>query len=456
MNRKIRSLRTLFLRRMLWILLPSLLIGGSLSYFYAANSIMESYDLNLLDGANDLVHQVQVQSGGHLLLNLPPAAHQMLAANNEDEVVYAVWDNDKLLLAGYDGLQKLMLEEMPVKRYSFRNLEIKGQNYRAIMLNASLGNQNFFVSVAQTMRGIDLLLRNLLIDFLFFGGLLMVVACIGVVLGVKRSLIPIEALRTAIAKRATYDLRPLPETDAPTELQPIIHGVNELLGNLGKSVSDHRRFVGNAAHQLRTPLAILRSKLELAQNKPASALPSVLVELLSTTERASHLVSQLLSLAHIENADVMAPAFERIDLPVLLRNVAANFVVPAEKQQMELEFQLIDCHINGKVLLLQELVSNLLDNAIKYAGVGAAVKVALKAIPGFIELSVSDNGAGVPEDFMAKLGQPFTRYQPRDSHGCGLGLAIAKEIVAFHKGSISFVSSREGHGFTALIRLPAL
>ncbi len=450
-----RSLRNLFLRRMLWVLLPSLLVGAGLSYFYAADSIMESYDLNLLDGANDLVHQVQVKTGGHLLLNLPPAAHQMLAASNDDDVIYAVWDSAKDLLAGFDGLQSIMLAEMPVDRYSFKNLEIKGQNYRAILLNASLGNQHFFVSVAQTTRGIDHLLGNVLVDFLLFGGLLIVVACVGVVLGVKRSLIPIEALRTVIAKRAPQDLRPLSETDAPAELQPIIHGVNELLENLQKSVSDHRRFVVNAAHQLRTPLAILRSKLEVSLNRPDGATPNLLVELLSTTERASHLISQLLSLAHVENADVIAPAFESVDLPVLLRNVAVNFVVPAEKKNMELDFALTDCHINGNALLLQELLGNLLDNAINYAGMGASVHVALKKLSGAVELSISDNGVGVPDDFLPKLGQPFSRYQAQDTRGCGLGLAIAKEIVALHKGSMVFSGNSNGGGFKVVILLPA-
>jgi len=453
-TRKIRSLRSLFLRRMLWVLLPSLLIGGSLSWFYAASSIMESYDLNLLDAANDLVHQVQVQAGGHLQLNLPPAAHQMLAANNDDDVLYAVWDSDARLLAGFDGLQQAMANEQLVDRYSIKNLTLKGQNFRTILLKASLGSQVFNVSVAQTTRGIDHLLRNVLVDFLGFGSLLIVVACFGVVLGVKRSLIPIEALRTAIARRAPHDLRPLPESDAPGELQPIIRGVNELLGNLEKSLSDHRRFVANAAHQMRTPLAILRSKLEVALNKPASEMPNLLGELLSTTERASHLVKQLLALAHVENADVLAPAFEPVDMPVLLRKVAADFVEPAEKQQMELEFELADCTLKGNALLLQELVSNLLDNAINYAGFGAIIKVRLHKHADSIELSVTDNGAGVPAEFLSKLGQPFFRYQPKNPLGCGLGLAIAKEIVALHKGSLSFATRAGSGGFSATILLP--
>ncbi len=456
MKRKITSLRNLFLRRMLWVLLPSLLIGGSLSYFYAASSIMESYDLSLLDSANDLVHQVQVQSGGQLSLNLPPAAHQMLAASNDDDVIYAVWDGEQTLLAGYDGLQQAMTNQKLVGHYNFRNLGIKNDNYRAILMRASLRDQNFLVAVAQTTRGIDHLLRNVLMDFLLFGGLLIVVACYGVALGVRRSLIPIEALRTTIAKRMPHDLRPLPETDAPSELLPIIHGVNELLENLEKSVSDHRRFVVNAAHQLRTPLAILRSKLELSINKPVSDLPVLVGELLETTERASHLVSQLLALAHVENADVIAPVFERVDLPVLLRTVAANFVVPAENKQMELEFELVECHINGNAMLLQELVSNLLDNAIKYAGTGATLRVSLKQATGSVVLTVSDNGVGVPDEYLSKLGQPFFRYQPKNSHGSGLGLAIVKEIVALHKGSIEFATTAGSTGFSVVILLPAV
>jgi two-component system sensor histidine kinase TctE len=451
---KITSLRILFLRRMLWVLLPSLIVGGGLSYFYAANSILESYDLNLLDDATDLVHQVQIQASGRLLLNLPPAAHQMLTASNDDDVIYAVWDNEQALLAGLPELQHDLDNGKLSERYSFKNLLIKGQTYRAIFLQSHLGNQRFFVSVAQTTRGIDHLLRNFLIVFLLFGSALIIVACVGVVLGVKRSLIPIEALRTAIAKRAPQDFRPLPETHAPSELKPIIHGVNELLGNLEKSVLSHRRFVADAAHQLRTPLAILRSKLDISLSSPSTDIPKLLNELLSTTERASHLVSQLLSLARVENADVMTPEFERVDLPVLLRNVVANFIVPAEKKHMELEFELVECHIRGNALLLQELITNLLDNAINYAGDHTTLKVILHKSQTHVEMIFSDNGVGVPNHALPRLGQPFFRLQAQKSEGCGLGLAIAKEIIALHDGKISFKPNASQQGLNVIITLP--
>lgn len=454
MTKKITSLRALFLRRMLWVLLPSLLIGGALSYFYAYKSILESCDLNLLDDATDLAHQVKIQTSGHLFLDLPPAAHQMLAENNDDDVIYAVWDNQQALLSGINELHEAMNKSEFIDRYNFKNLYIKGQTYRVILLQARLDNQTFFVSVAQTTRGIDYLLRNVLVVFLLFGGSLIVIACLGVVLGVKRSLIPIEALRTAIANRDPQNFHPLPETDVPSELQPIIHGINELLVNLEKSVLTHRRFVTDAAHQLRTPLAIFRSKLDVALSDPPKDTPKLLTELLTITERSSHLISQLLSLARIENSDVILPEFELVDLPVLLRNVAADFVVPAENKNMELEFELVDCKIKGNALLLQELIANLLDNAINYAGNDTKLTVTLQRKKTHIEMIFTDNGAGVPTDAMAKLGQPFYRVQPQNAEGSGLGLAIVKEITQLHNGKISFASSENVKGFTVVITLP--
>jgi two-component system sensor histidine kinase TctE len=439
---------------MLWVLLPSLLIGGALSYFYASKSILESYDLNLLDDATDLVHQVKIQTSGKLFLDLPPAAHQMLAENNDDDVIYAVWDNQQALLSGINELHLAMNKSEFIDRYSFKNLYIKGQTYRVILLQARLDNQSFFVSVAQTTRGIDHLLRNVLMGFLLFGGSLIVIACLGVVLGVRRSLIPIEALRTAIANRDPQNFHPLPETDVPSELQPIIHGINELLVNLEKSVLTHRRFVTDAAHQLRTPLAIFRSKLEVALSDLSKDTPKLLTELLTITERSSHLISQLLSLARIENSDVILPEFEQVDLPVLLRNVAADFVVPAENKKMELEFELVDCKIKGNALLLQELIANLLDNAINYAGANTRLKVTLKKNPTYIEIIFSDNGVGVPYDAIPKLGQPFFRVQSQNSEGCGLGLAIVKEIALLHNGKMSFAPKTDGQGFTVVIMLP--
>jgi two-component system, OmpR family, sensor histidine kinase TctE len=454
MTQKTTSLRILFLRRMLWVLLPCLLLGGVLSYFYAYKSILEGYDLNLLDDATDLVHQVQVQTGGHLFLDLPPAAHQMLAENNDDDVIYAVWDSQQILLSGENELHLAISKNEFVDRYSFKDIHIREKTYRVILLQASLGNQIFFVSVAQTTRGINHLLRNVLMVFLLFGGALIVVACIGVILGVKRSLVPIESLRSAIVNRDAHSFHPLTETDVPSELQPIIQGVNELLANLEKSVMTHRRFVADAAHQLRTPLAIFRSKLDVALSDQSKDTPKLLTELLVITERSSHLISQLLSLARIENSDVILPEFEDVDFPLLLRKVAADFVIPAEKQNMELEFELVDCTIKGNALLLQELIANLLDNAINYAGNYSTLKVRLQQYQAYIELIFADNGAGIPNDFLSKLGQPFFRVQPQNSEGCGLGLAIVNEIVLLHNGTIAFSHNDDGQGFTVAIKLP--
>ncbi len=454
MSGVIVSLRILFMRRMLWVLLPTLAIGGALSYWYAAKNILESYDLNLLDDATDLVHQVQILAGGRLLLELPSAARQMLSANNDDDVIYAVWDSQQRMLLGTNELHLAMNKETFTERYSFKNLDMKGQRYRVIILQARLDNHPYFVSVAQTTHAVDHLLNNLLIGFLLFGGLLIIVAYLGIVLGVKRSLVPIEALRTAIANRAPQNFHPISETHAPSELQPIIYGVNELLLNLEKSVLNHRRFVADAAHQLRTPLAILRSKLEVGLSNLQQDKSQLLQELLTTTERASHLTSQLLSLARIENYGVIAPELKIVHLPTLLRNSSAHFIVPAENKHMELEFELCDCQIQGDALLLQELVANLLENAINYAGLHTTLKVILQKNSQGIELIISDNGVGVPDEVLNKLGQPFFRYQSQNTHGCGLGLAIAKEIVSLHNGKITFGKNIDSHGLYVTISLP--
>ena len=450
---KVTSLRTIFLRKMLWILLPTLIVGVALSYVYATKNILEGYDLNLLDSATDLVHQVKVQSGDQLLLDLPVAANQMLSTNNDDLVIYAVWDMHKLLLSGAPELQLKMAGEKLVDHYKFKNIYIKGDVYRVILLQSNLNGQTFFVSVAQTTRGIDQILSNVLIGFLLLGTLLIAFACIGVFLGVKRSLIPIEALRTAIANRAPNNFQPLPEYHAPSELQPIIHGVNDLLLNLEKSVLSHRRFVADAAHQLRTPLAILRSKLELGINSSGDA-QILLRDLLGTTERASRLVSQLLSLSRIENADVILPDFEILDLSKVLGSCAASFVIVAEKNNIDLDFELMPAKINGNFLLLEELINNLIDNAIKYAGPNSTVKISLHKHVGKVELAIVDNGVGIADEFLGRLGQPFFRGHAQNSDGSGLGLAIAKEIVYVHSGKMLFEKAINSTGLAIRIYFP--
>jgi two-component system sensor histidine kinase TctE len=450
----VRSLRYLYLKGMLQVLLPTLVIGITVSYLYASHSVRDIYDLDLLDDANDLFNQVEVHQSGNLSLDLPLAARQMLLANNEESVVYAVWDSGGHLMSGSQQLSKLAGEMPHHSIQQYDTVLFSGHNYRMIWRQEAIDQHPFFIAVAETSTAIDKLLLRVIAGFIFLGALLILIAVLGILVGVRQSLVPIDALRAAIARRSPNDFSHFPEATAPEELQPIIHGINELLQKLEKSVLVHRRFVADAAHQLRTPLAVLTSKLETALVIPENRNNPLLLQLLTVTQRTSHLAHQLLSLSRIENAGIMDANLKPIDLEDVVREIAAGFVIPAEHRHIQLDFELESCMVRGDRLLLQEVVSNLLDNAFRYSGEDSHVQVTLHGVSGFAELCIADNGVGVSLDELQKLGQPFFRAHATDSEGCGLGLAIVNEIIQVHKGQVRYTTTEGGQGLSVLISLP--
>ena len=458
MPRSPRSLRSLYLRSMLQVLLPVLIIGATLSYWFASRNIYNTYDLDLLDDANDLLSQVQIHSTGHMELDLPLAAREMLLTNNEENVIYAVWDDQGKLLSGnpnffaYAAQQKFAPSNEATQ---FKTVIFDQHHYRMVIKQQTLQGHTLSVAVAQTTTAIDNLLLDVLVGFILFSVTLIFVSVLGIFSGVRQGLVPVARLRDAIAARTPGDFNTLPESSAPEELQPIIHGINELLLNLEKSVLDHRRFVADAAHQLRTPLAVLTSKLETALQAPNHINLHLIEQLLEMTQRTSHLASQLLSLSRLENAHQMEAHFKTVDLANVLRDAAAQFVITAEQQNITLHFDLTATKVIGDQLLLEEVFSNLLDNAFRYSGRGSTVQVSTRSRGNTVDIICCDNGTGVTDEQLSHLGEPFFRAAPQDGRGCGLGLAIVGEIMHLHHGNIHYSHSPQGHGLCITLNLPA-
>ena len=262
-------------------------------------------------------------------------------------------------------------------------------------------------------------------------------------------------LRDKIASRSSANLQPIEEHSTPAELAPIIHGTNELLANLATAFAGHRRFIADAAHQLRTPLASLSSQIEVALNNPGKDTRELLYQLLATTRRTTHLANQLLSLARLEHTEQSVYEVEAIELKEVFLDATADIVILAARKNVELDFNLQPCQIEGSRLMLRELLVNLLDNAVRYTPPGGKVAAALQADRHNIALTVEDNGPGVPLEDLSKLGTPFHRLASPQSEGCGLGLAIVREIARLHKAEVHFSQGTEGHGLRVSIKFPA-
>ncbi len=443
------SLYQLLLKWLLAPLVVILLAGSVLAYLFSLHAAMNVYDLGLLDNALDLSKQV-VTLRDALHLDLPPAAQQMLQENNDDRVTYAAWDEQGHLFSGNPGL-RLPATLPAAGGHQFQDIMLDGQDHRAIFLRGSSGNTSFTIGVAQTLHGRDRLRDGIFASILLPEALLALVSIAVVLFGVRFALSPVKQLRQEIVSRSSTDLRAVDEAGIPVELFPVVHGINELLANLAASFASHRRFIADAAHQLRTPLASLSSQIEVALEDPPGDVRQCLQELLGTTRRTTHLANQLLSLARLEHTERSMLELATVPLEQVCREVSAGFVTRAARKEVDLVFDLQSVRVLGSPWMLRELLANLLDNAVRHTPEGGQVLVRLRREEERVLLSVEDSGPGVTPSEWGNLGIPFHRLAPHPTEGCGLGLAIVREITRLHAATVVFGAGQAGKGLKVSI-----
>ncbi len=445
------SLRRQLLERLLWPFAPIMVGGMAMAFVFSLRAANDANDLGLMDDALDLVKQVQMHQE-RMTLELPPAAQQMLLANNDDRVTYAAWDESGRLIAG--DAELLRLGSPPAdENHMFQEVTIRGERSRAVVLSENIGGKPVFIAVAQTLHGRDRLSREFFVGMLLPEVALAIVAIVVILFGVRRGLSPVETLRNEILSRSQNDLRPIEEAPSPEELRPIVHGINILLERLTVAFASQKRFIADAAHQLRTPLAALGSQIEVALRQPVDTAET-LRQLLATTRRTSHLANQLLSLARLEHTESTVCDSTIVDLHELIGEAASDFVMPAANKGIELDFELQHCQVRGSALLLRELLANLFDNAIRYVPAGGRVRVELREERDRCLLTVEDNGPGVPESELETLGVPFHRLAPSLSYGCGLGLAIVQEVARLHDAIVTYSVGSGGRGLHVDVVFP--
>ena len=447
------SLRSQLLKRLLWPILIILLLGAVLAYLFALNAATEAYDLGLLDNALDLSKQVKAGKG-ELALELPLAARQMLQANNEDRVNYAAWNESGQLFSGTPELLKLVTHDTD-ENYFFRDLVLNGEEIRAVVIHEKVAGNNFYIAVSQTTHGRNRLKDRTFASILLPEALIALASITVIFFGVRQGLSPVELLRDEIISRSPNDLRPIEETHAPIELAPIIHGINDLLEKLAASFTSHKRFIADAAHQLRTPLASLSSQIEVGLQNPSADTASLLQQLLGTARRTTHLANQLLSLARLEHTEQSMFKLTPIGLREVCLETSADFVTQAARKGVELDFNLEPVQAQGNAFLLRELLANLLDNAVRNTPAGGEVKVGLHTEAHGVLLTVEDNGQGVPEAELGKLGTPFHSLASSPAGGCGLGLSIVLEITRLHNAKILFGHGANKCGLRVTIEFPS-
>src|SRR5262249_39613024 len=299
--------------------------------------------------------------------------------------------------------------------------------------------------------------RQIMLRMMLPQMVLILLAALAVWYAVGRGLAPLTALQREIASRSYRDLSALPEEQTPKEVQPLIHAMNELLERLSASLAAQQRFIADAAHQLRTPLAGIKTQTELALRQAQSAdAQSTLRQLHTATEQTTRLINQLLSLARAEPGAERARTTERLDLARLARDTTTEWVPRALARDIDLGFDspLAGAGVEGDSFLLKEMLNNLLDNAIRYTQPGGQVTVRVTPDTTSIVLSVEDNGPGIPVGERERAFERFHRVLGTGVEGCGLGLAIVREIAQSHGGDAALTTGTNGAGTLVRITLP--
>ncbi|HQR50114.1 MAG TPA: HAMP domain-containing sensor histidine kinase, partial [Methylophilaceae bacterium] len=278
--------------------------------------------------------------------------------------------------------------------------------------------------------------------------------------GVKRGLRPLDRLRREIGQRSHLDLSPVPAESAPQEVQPLLLSMNDLMGRVRQTMELQQRFVADASHQLRTPLAGLQTQAEMAlRERDPGTVRHALERILASTVRLSHLVGQLLALARVEPGPGReASSMQPLDLVRLAREVTAEWVSAALARDIDLGFECTEgaVMVSGDAVLLREMLANLLDNAIRYMANPGEITVHIVRESGRALLTVEDHGQGIPEAERARVFERFYRLSDSTGDGCGLGLAIVREIVLAHQATISITDTVSGRGTRVIVAFPTL
>ncbi|HWA37531.1 MAG TPA: ATP-binding protein, partial [Burkholderiales bacterium] len=272
-----------------------------------------------------------------------------------------------------------------------------------------------------------------------------------------RGLAPLERLQRALARRSHVDRGPVSAEGVPAEVRPLVSSINELLARLDRALTLQERFVADAAHQLKTPVAALRTQLDVAlRERDPARLREGVEAALPGLERLSRLASQLLTLARNEPDAAATVRFAPTDLDALGLEVATQWVPEALKRGIDLGFEGAGAPVlvQADAARLRELLDNLLDNAVRYSREGGRITVRVNAAPAPV-LEVSDDGPSIPPEERERVFERFHRLLGTSRDGSGLGLAIAREIARLHGARIALGDDADGVGNTFSVAFPA-
>lgn len=458
MRRSPPSLRRQLIVRMVSMMLPILILLWVGAYFSSLYFINAAFDRSLIRRTYALADRVEVVSG-HVRVDLPVAAREMLAFDQEDLLFHRITDPQGKVIEGesdmppipgnrtirpgrlilYDGVK----DGEPVRVAAFV-LSLKGTSAAGavgIQVGETLSRRSAMAERATLAIVVPMLLMTL-------------TAVGAIAYGVGRGLEPVRRLRDRLLARRAFDLSPVPLEGTPAEMRPFLDEINSLLQRLSEAVEAQSRFVADAAHQLRTPIAGIRTQAEaaMAAGQPENA-SMALHRIAEVANSMGELVRKLLLLARVDAAENNLQ-LGRLNARDLMRRVAMDWAPQALARGVEIGFEETagePAWVVGDQDLLRELLANLIDNALRHGG--RAVTLSLGGSADSVVWRVSDNGPGIPACQREAVFAPFHRLAG-SVDGAGLGLAIVQRIARLHGATVNLEAGSGGQGVVVVVRFP--
>ena len=412
-------------------------------------------DRTLLASARVIAEATHVDASGTVQIDIPPAALEMFDTGYGDRVFYQVvtaWGN---LIAGFPDLPR------PKRDFSGEDMTFRTDGVRVLMLSHPVvgldQDSTISVAVAVTHNSQYAMRRRLWLSDFAKQLALVLLAGLVTIIGLQRGLTPVLRLRDAVRERGRQRLDPLDPHMVQNELRPLVHALNDHMERVQNQMAAQRRFVSNAAHQLRTPLALISTQAGFAARETDDIRrDEALTALRSSTRQVTRLASQLLTLSRAEPGS-RRPRSDTIDLAETARRVLETLAEEALRRNIDLGLEVNEAavHIEGDGTMLREMLVNLVDNALRYTQPGGRVTVGVGREGDTALLWVEDNGPGIPEAERGQVFERFYRIMGTEPEGSGLGLAIVREVVDGAGGSVR-LDDAPGGGLLVSVRLPAV
>ncbi|MEJ8855576.1 sensor histidine kinase N-terminal domain-containing protein [Variovorax robiniae] len=451
-------------RTLLMVLLPGMLLLVVaelwLTWRTSLDAANAAYDRSLLGAIKAIDANISTESGG-LSVELPYRMLEFFELTASGQVYYRVATDDGLVEIGNADLPAptgtLVTGQPRFSDSVYFDEPVRVGTYARVLadrIGGSQHDQRVIIQVAETLGSRNAFTRSLVWQSVQRDLLLILLASVLLAAAIGWALKPLRRLHDEVRSRAPQDLAPLDTERIPADVRPLVEAINHHVVRNRALTEARRRFIDDASHQLRTPLATLATQVGYALREPdADRMRDALSAVKTQLDEAVRQTNQMLSLARTDAAEL---ELERIDLVALARQITREWWPAARDSGVDLGFD-SDCEqleLPAHAALLREALSNLLHNAIRYTPRGGEVTVAVRRAEDFAILDVVDSGQGIPEDEMSRAGERFFRASNMTLPGSGLGLAIVRSIAQRHGGGMRLSAGEGGRGLVVSIELP--